>query len=44
MIVAGYPRKDISARLDVSLTTVGREIDSLVALTATNPDCPPVTH
>lgn len=33
MIVAGYPRKDISARLDISLTTVGREIDSLVALT-----------
>lgn len=33
MLVAGHARKDISSKLDISLTTVGREIDALVELT-----------
>lgn len=33
MVVAGHARKDISSKLNISLTTVGREIDALVALT-----------
>jgi len=33
MVVAGYTRKEIARKLDVSLTTVGRDIDLLVAIT-----------
>jgi hypothetical protein len=33
MVVAGYPRKNIASKLNISLTTVGREIDLLVAIT-----------
>lgn len=33
MVVAGYPRKEIASKLNISLTTVGREIDALVAIT-----------
>lgn len=36
MLVAGYPRKDIADRLEISLTTVAREIEALVILTGTS--------